>query len=192
MISVQVIMLDTMLLCAGFHKCLQGTDALAGSREHWRWLDASLTASEADYLVVAGHHPVFSVGKHGSTEGMERLRPLLIKHRVSVYLSGHDHCQQALDDCGVHHHGIGSGVMLLHKWARALIEPETSLHFYLSSGVWPVNPLHGGFGAITFSAQKLVVTHYDHLGTVLHNMTKPPRFVQGTPLPASCQEVARM
>lgn len=51
--------------------------------------------SSADYLIVAGHHPVFSAGVHGNNDYLEsNLRPLLEENNVSIYLSGHDHDSQ--------------------------------------------------------------------------------------------------
>ena len=55
-------------------------------------LEARLAASNARWTVVAGHHPVRSVGDHGSTaELVAKLEPVLAKHGVRVYLSGHEH-----------------------------------------------------------------------------------------------------
>lgn len=46
----------------------------------------------ADYLIVAGHHPVLSAGIHGSTSYLiSNLKPLLEEYDVTAYLSGHDH-----------------------------------------------------------------------------------------------------
>ncbi|KAH3890819.1 hypothetical protein DPMN_014908 [Dreissena polymorpha] len=48
--------------------------------------------SSADYIVVGGHHPVYSVGKHGPSTCLRRkLEPLLHTYGVSVYIAGHDH-----------------------------------------------------------------------------------------------------
>ena len=46
----------------------------------------------AEYLIVAGHHPVLSAGIHGNTRYLiSKLKPLLEENDVTAYLSGHDH-----------------------------------------------------------------------------------------------------
>jgi len=78
------------------------------------WLDRALAASRARWKIVYGHHPVYSNGEHGGRSGaLPRIKsyllPLLLKHKVDVYLSGHDHDLEAL-------------------------EPEGGVHFYVSGG----------------------------------------------------------
>ena len=52
----------------------------------------------ADYILVGGHYPVYSVGRNGPTECLySRLEPLLYEYRVTAYLSGHDHNLQVGD-----------------------------------------------------------------------------------------------
>lgn len=69
--------------------------------EQIRWLDQALMASTATWKIVLGHHPVFSYGKHGDQEQMiDQVRPLLEKHEVDVYISGHDHDRQLLKPSG--------------------------------------------------------------------------------------------
>lgn len=57
-------------------------------------LQAARTGSSDDptWVVVVGHHPMFSPGKNGDTiELHKHLMPLLEKYNVDAYFSGHDH-----------------------------------------------------------------------------------------------------
>ena len=62
-----------------------------------RWLDEQLRRSDARWKIVFGHHPVYSHSWHGDEKIMiERVDPLLKKHRVDLYLAGHDHALELL------------------------------------------------------------------------------------------------
>ncbi len=54
----------------------------------WQWLEAELQKPRAPWTICAGHHPVYSNGKHGDTGTLERdLAPLLQKYGVALYLA---------------------------------------------------------------------------------------------------------
>jgi len=71
------------------------------------WLDHALSASKADWKIVIGHHPVYSgrlvgAGKSRASDKTERttsgspdliamLDPILQRHKVPLYMNGHDH-----------------------------------------------------------------------------------------------------
>lgn len=56
------------------------------------WLDQVLAMSRATWKVVIGHYPIYSCGSHGDNgELMANLLPILKRHRVDFYISGHDH-----------------------------------------------------------------------------------------------------
>lgn len=59
----------------------------------------------AEYLVVAGHHPIFSSSSHGNTKCLiQRLKPLLEKYLVTAYFSGHDHNLQVCLSLNPYHY----------------------------------------------------------------------------------------
>jgi len=58
----------------------------------WAWVAQVLGSSSADWLVVVGHHPVWSVGEYGPTWALvERLLPLMEASGVALYICGHEH-----------------------------------------------------------------------------------------------------
>jgi hypothetical protein len=58
----------------------------------WTWLEATLLSSTADWLIVVGHHPVWSIGTYGPTWPLvERLIPLLNAAGVALYFSAHEY-----------------------------------------------------------------------------------------------------
>ena len=60
--------------------------------EQLRWLDQQLADSTAPWKIVFGHHPLYSSGRHGSNAELEaKLAPVFAKHKVPLYLCGHDH-----------------------------------------------------------------------------------------------------
>jgi 3',5'-cyclic AMP phosphodiesterase CpdA len=64
----------------------------SASEDQLAWLDVALAESRARWRIVALHHPPFSSGHHGSTEGAQRrLVPILERHEVDLVLAGHDH-----------------------------------------------------------------------------------------------------
>lgn len=49
------------------------------------------------WTLVAGHHPIRSIGRHGPKSDLyDWLLPLLKEYRVDAYLSGHEHNQQII------------------------------------------------------------------------------------------------
>ena len=97
-------MIDTIQL-AGYHDLeneirlgyfhpLPGPASYLQASMTLNWIEDALSKSDADYLLVAGHYPVYSACSHGSTkELIKDLDPLLKQYDVTAYLSGHEHCQ---------------------------------------------------------------------------------------------------
>lgn len=76
-----------------------------------RWLDSLLTASKDRWVIVVGHHPIYSAApKHGDTpEMISEVLPILRRHHVPVYICGHDHVMQHLSHDGMDFFVCGGG-----------------------------------------------------------------------------------
>lgn len=74
-----------------------------------QWLDRELSACHqfSTLRIVSGHFPVYSAGMYAQSKRIDKYRatinPILIKHKVHVYLSGHEHQLQAFVTDGVHY-----------------------------------------------------------------------------------------
>ncbi|EDO35960.1 predicted protein, partial [Nematostella vectensis] len=127
--TVQVVMIDTMLLC--FKKYRNKSPSLLVNLFN-KYINFFFI--RANYLIVAGHHPVFSVGPHGSTKCLRsRLVPLLRKYKVSAYLSGHDHNLQHIKatDSTVHYFVSGNGNFCSSRKTHVQTLPRNSLKYVL-------------------------------------------------------------
>lgn len=59
------------------------------------WLDRELGASKAKWNIVYGHHNIYSAGVYKINAVMERdVTPILKKHKVKLWINGHDHNYQ--------------------------------------------------------------------------------------------------
>jgi hypothetical protein len=58
----------------------------------WTWIANTLAAATADWIIVVGHHPVWSAGEYGPTWALvERLAPMMQSAGVALYVCGHEH-----------------------------------------------------------------------------------------------------
>ena len=64
------------------------------------WLDELLTRSTAVWKIVVGHHPIYTAGprttNYDTLAVRKVLEPILEKHHIRMYLSGHEHSLQHL------------------------------------------------------------------------------------------------
>jgi UDP-2,3-diacylglucosamine pyrophosphatase LpxH len=59
------------------------------------WLDRALAASTAKWNIVYGHHNIYSAGVYEVNKMMEKdVTPILKKHKVRLWINGHDHNYQ--------------------------------------------------------------------------------------------------
>ncbi len=89
--SLRVIVMDTPGLLESYSNLAD--DSEYASIPQYQWLVKTLSESSEKWVIVVGHHPVFSAGSyHGDTEVMKSMiKPLFVRFGVDIYLSGHDH-----------------------------------------------------------------------------------------------------
>lgn len=137
--TLVVLMIDTVILCGGAHDevpgCqLTGPDNPALAETQWQWIEKELKASmSADYVIVGGHYPIWSISEHGPTSCLvDRLRPLLLKYNVTAYFSGHDHNLQHIreSNTSLDVFVIGSANVVDPSLAHMDRVPEDWVKFY--------------------------------------------------------------
>jgi len=142
------------------------------------WLDGALARSSADWRIVVGHHPVYSglvsAGPRtgGSAAGqaqqpgslpdmVAQLDPILKRHRVPLYLNGHDHDLQHILHGATHFVCTGAG---------SKIAADCSLRGS------DFCSLRSGFIAVAANRRRLRVAYRDYTGAELHVVDiAPPR-----------------
>jgi len=124
------------------------------------WLDRSLAASQAQWKLVLGHHPIYSAGSgHGDQQDMiQMVLPILQKHNVQAYFAGHDHDLQHLKAGDMHLFVSGGGS------EHRPVNPNP--HSQFSEGI-------SGFAMASLRADELQVRFIDNLGNQLHAATVP-------------------
>jgi tartrate-resistant acid phosphatase type 5 len=130
------------------------------------WFAAELEKPRTTpFLVVMGHHPVFSNGLHGDTATLVRdWEPLLRKHKVHLYLAGHDHDMQHLEFEG-------------HPTSFALSGGGGSDLYTLKISPAQRGPYAAkvyGFSDLEVTADALTMRHVGEDGRLVHAFTKAP------------------
>ncbi|EER19882.1 Tartrate-resistant acid phosphatase type 5 precursor, putative [Perkinsus marinus ATCC 50983] len=105
-VKVLVVMIDTIVLDGlaeegSSYNCRDGEGICMSEtqRSALEWIENALSKHDgvADFILVVGHYPIWSLAEHGPTYRLSRLlMPIFTKYRVTAYLSGHDHVHQHL------------------------------------------------------------------------------------------------
>lgn len=108
-----LIFLDTVSLASATTSRLTGLpiEPLEPTRQsQLRWLHETLRDSIVPIKIVLGHYPILSGGEHGDCNELIRdILPMLRQYKVTMYISGHDHCLQLIERFGIHFIISGSG-----------------------------------------------------------------------------------
>lgn len=113
-------------------------DAVPGTGDMLRWLDADLASSHKFWRIVVLHHSPYAEGAHsGEIEGKmirEHVSPILERHAVPLVLNGHEHSyQRSIPIGGTTYVTTGGGGAPLHDVTPSpLVEKAVAEHHYLS------------------------------------------------------------
>ena len=134
--------------------------------EQLAWLTTELERPRTTpYLGVIAHHPVYSNGPHGDHAVLIRdWDPLFRKHRVDVYMAGHDHDLQHLEFAG-HPTSFflsGGGGADLYP-----LKIEPSQRGPYAQKVY-------GFSHISLSRRDMTLRHLDQRGNIVHAFSRTP------------------
>lgn len=199
--TLTIIMLDTIMLCGNSDDFVdqkpRGPLRAVDANRQLTWLQERLARSKADFLLVAGHYPVWSVSEHGPTECLlQRLHPLLIKYKATAYLCGHDHNLQVgscntsrtpdanlqgyFNHCSsllqyIHESGVGYVV----SGAGNFLDPDVRHWHHVPKGAvkfftGQASTL-GGFVHAEVTKNKMIVTFFQAKGTSLYRTVLPQR-----------------
>jgi tartrate-resistant acid phosphatase type 5 len=175
--TIQFVMIDTVILAGNTrvngveYLQPQGAEDELAAETQWEWIESTLSASKAQYIVVAGHYPVYSICEHGPTDLLVlRLKPLLEKYNVTAYICGHDHCAETFNTgTDTDYHVVGASHGCDSSTAHKNAVPKDSLKFHYGDGL-------GAFAAVTVNYHGFTLKHYSDDGKVLYTApTRGPR-----------------
>lgn len=186
-VTMDLILIDTVDLCSmssikdeneeGYYDPLplRTKSQAANNGEQWQWIEDELKKSTADYIIVGGHFPVYSICQHGPTETLvTNLKPLLEQYGAH-YLAGHDHCTEHLQEADqlVNYVITGTADFCCTKPENNnnTMIPKDSVKFYVAkdnhrkisdNGVYI-----GGFNSFLLNKQGMTINYHDQDGNIL-------------------------
>mmetsp|Transcript_96641 Transcript_96641/g.201997 ORF Transcript_96641/g.201997 Transcript_96641/m.201997 type:complete len:379 (+) Transcript_96641:326-1462(+) len=191
--TADIVFIDTVELCGNSYdehgnkmvgSKLPGPEHAGVAAQQWEWLEQKLSTSTADFLWVAGHFPIYSVGEDGTTDRLvQRLLPLLQKYGAH-YLSGHDHMMEHFEADGVQMFLAGAGRMCCYNDDLLDTVPSKAIRFYISGdnargpSVGPrqyKGDIYGGFMSIEFYDDFAKIIFYTQDGDVLYDPPAVPK-----------------
>lgn len=126
------------------------------------WLDSTLGASDAKWVIVMGHHPIYAgTYKTPSERGdlQDRLQPLLDKHKVDFSVCGHIHNFQHIR---VPHSDVDYFVNSSASLTRKVDVTENTIFG---------NP-EPGFSLCTIKEDELIMTFVNEKGEIIYQYSR--------------------
>lgn len=125
------------------------------------WLDKELANATEDWVIVAGHHPIYADTSKDDSERsdmQQRVDNLLQKHKVDMYLCGHIHNFQHINRNGIDYIVNSSASQSRKKVGKV----EGSV--FVNGDV--------GFSVLGANKSKLSLSMIDSNAKIIHQITK--------------------
>lgn len=126
------------------------------------WADSVLTVAQEDWIIVAGHHPIYAQTPKDESERSDlqkRLDPVLRKHKVDMYVCGHIHNFQ-------HLRMPGSDIDYIVNSSGSLSRKVKPMEGTLFCSPEP------GFSVCSADKKELSLRMIDKEGNILHTVTR--------------------
>lgn len=161
---VKVVFIDTTPIIDKYHAdTAEYPDANSQDVDaQLQWLDNELSRDDnADWTIVAGHHPVYAQTPKQSSERedmQKKVDPILRKHKVDMYICGHIHNFQHIRKNGIDYVVNTSGSL-----SRQNVKPIDGTVF--CSGA-------PGFSVLTANPKELTLSMIDFTGEIIHQVSR--------------------
>lgn len=163
-VTVRLVFIDTTPLIDKYRKDTEKYPD-AGKEDmdkQLAWLDQTLAQANEDWVIVLGHHPVYTYTDKSDKERADmqkRLNPILLKHKnVAMYICGHIHNFQHIRKPGT---DIDYVVNTSGSLSRENVQPVDGTQF--CSGV-------SGFSLVCADKQTLSLHLIDKDGKVVYTV----------------------
>ena len=164
-VSIRLVLIDTTPLINRYHNSSTYPDVDSQDIDaQLKWIDKTLNEATEDWVIVAGHHPMYADTKKDLIEQkdmQERLLPILqrYKSKVAMYVCGHIHNFQHIrrgNDCI--DYVVNSSASLARK-----VNPTEGTIFCSSAE---------GFSVVSATKKQLNLYMIDKKGEVIHKVEK--------------------
>ena len=164
-VSIRLVLIDTTPLINRYHNSSTYPDVDSQDIDaQLKWIDKTLNEATEDWVIVAGHHPMYADTKKDLIEQkdmQERLLPILqrYKSKVAIYVCGHIHNFQHIrrGNDGIDY-VVNSSASLARK-----VNPTEGTIF--------CSPAEG-FSVVSATKKQLNLYMIDKKGEVIHKVEK--------------------
>jgi 3',5'-cyclic AMP phosphodiesterase CpdA len=131
-----------------------------GVEKQMQWLEQQLSDSKATWKIVVGHHPLYSGGWRADIQDTKNMRaflePVFRRHKVEVYISGHEHHLEYTKPAGSNTHYVISGSASESRPAQ------------LNTNGGQFIAARQGFATFSVTAKEILVQFIDYTSAVLN------------------------